>query len=141
MNDRFGACSAALVIVLAAMALGCGGSGQSSGRPDLDAIPEIERRGEAVKADLYQFRAKVRKRGVNAVKQDLPDLLPTFENYEKLKLGEHAETYKQIFEKLKALEGSLASSPSKDAVVKAVDEIVAIAEKLPGKADPNPIVE
>jgi hypothetical protein len=140
MNRRFAAWYAATFLLLAASGPGCG-SGQSSGRPDLDAIPEIERRGEAVKADLYAFRAKVKKRGVNAAKQDLPDLIPSFENYEKLKLGEHKETYKQILEKLKALEATLAGSPSKDAVVKAVDEIVAIAEKLPGKADPNPVVE
>jgi hypothetical protein len=130
----------ALASFLVSATLGCS-SGQSSGRPDLDAIPEIERRGEATKADIYMFRAKVKKRGVNAAKADLPDLIASLENYEKLKLGEHKETYKQILEKLKALEGVLSGSPTKDAVVKAVDEVVAVAEKLPGKADPNPVVE
>ena len=141
MNDRFAVWFVAFSLFLAALSSGCGGSGRNSGRPDLDAIPEIERRGEATKADLYVFRAKVKKRGINAVKQELPDMIATFEAYQKLKLGEHNETYKQILEKLQALEGTLAGSPSKDAVVKAVDEIVTIAEKLPGKADPNPVVE
>jgi len=126
--------------LLVACSLGCG-SGQSSGRPDLDAVPEIERRGEATKADIYQFRAKVKKRGVGAAKQDLPDLIASLEGYERLKLGEHKETYKQIFEKLKALEGDLAGSPTKESVTKAVDEIGALADKLPGTANANPTVE
>src|SRR5438034_89848 len=114
-------------------AAGCGSRRQASGRPDIDAIPEIELRGQADKATLYEFRAKVRKRGVSAAKAELPDLLSSFENYEKLKLGAHKETYKQIYEKLKALEGTLAGSPTKEAVVKAVDDIGALADKLPGK--------
>ena len=140
MNDRFASWFAAAVLGFAVMALACG-SGGSSGRPDLDAIPEVERRAEATKAEIYQFRARVRKGGVNAAKQDLPDLIASLENYEKLKLGEHKETYKQIFEKLKALEGTLGGSANKDAVVKAVDEIGTLADKLPGKANANPTVE
>ena len=101
----------------------------------------MERRGAATKADIYVFRANVRRRGISAAKQELPDLLSSVEGYEKLKLGEHKETYKQIVEKLKALEGLLAGSPSKDAVVKAVDEIGTIAAKLPGTANENPVVE
>ena len=119
---------------------GCG-SGQRSGRPDLDAIPEVELRGAATKASLYEFRAKVKKRGVAAAKQDLPDLLSTLEGYERLKLGEHKETYKQIVEKLKALESDLAGSPTKESVTKAVDEIGTLADKLPGTANANPTVE
>ena len=131
----------AFLLLVVPLAPGCGSRGQPSGRPDIDAIPEIERRGAATKADIYEFRAKVRKRGVAAAKQDLPDLLASLEGYERLKLGEHKETYKQIVEKLKALQGQLAGSPSKEAVVKAVDEIGALADKLPGKANENPTVE
>ena len=58
-----------------------------------------------------------------------------------MKLGAHKETYKQIYEKLKALEGTLAGSPTKEAVVKVVDDIGALADKLPGKANENPSVE
>ena len=133
-------CPLAISLFLALLASGCG-SGQKSGRPDIDAIPEIELRGQATKADLYEFRAKVRKRGVAAAKEDLPDLVATLEAYEKLPLGEHKETYKQIVEKMKALESTLGGSPTKEAVLKAVDEIVTIAEKLPGEADKNPVVE
>jgi hypothetical protein len=131
----------AFAIVALLCAWGCGPRRQASGRPDIDAIPEIELRGAADKATLYEFRAKVRKRGVSAAKQDLPDILPSFEAYEKYKLGEHKETYKQIAEKLKALQGLLAGSPTKEAVVKAVDEIGTLADKLPGKANENPAVE
>jgi len=121
---------------------GCFGSGRSSGRPDIDAIPEEELRGAATKSDIYQFRAKDRKRGVAAVKQDLPDLLGGLSSYEQLKVTQaYKDTMKQIVEKMTALQGTLGGSPSKDAVVKAVDEIVAIAEKLPGKADPNPVAD
>jgi len=127
--------------VIAPFAPGCGSRGQTSGRPDIDAIPELERRGAATKADIYHFRAVVRKRGVAGAKQELPDLLSSLEGYERLKLGEHKETYKQIVEKLKALQGELAGSPSKEAVVKSADEIGTLADKLPGQANPNPTVE
>jgi hypothetical protein len=129
------------ICVLLAAVAGCGSGGQPSGRPDIDAIPEIELRGSATKASIYEFRAKVKRRGVNAAKAEVPLLLESLEGYEKLKLGEHTATYQQIVEKLKALQGTLASSPSKDAVTKAADEIAALADKLPGKADPNPQVE
>ena len=67
-------------------------------------------------------------------------MLEGFEGYEQRKLGEHTATYKEIFDKLKALEGSLASA-NRDAVVKAADEIGTLADKLPGKANPNPEVD
>ena len=131
--------AAPFLMLCALVAPGCS-SGQPSGRPDIDAIPEVELRGSSTKASIYEFRAKVKKRGVNAAKQDLPDLIESLEGYEKLKLGEHKETYKQIVEKLKAFQGTLATA-TKDGAIKAVDEIGALADKLPGKADPNPQVE
>jgi len=127
-------------ILAAGLLTGCS-SGQKSGRPDIDAIPEVELRGASDKKELYEFRAKVKKRGVAAAKQDLPDLLASLENYEKFKLGEHKETYKQIVEKLKAMQADLAGSPSKESVTKYVDEIGALADKLPGTAPANPTVE
>jgi hypothetical protein len=127
-------------LALAALVvLGCS-KGQPSGRPDIDAIPEAELRGAAIKASVYEFQAKVRKRGVAAVKQELPEMIEVLTAYERLKLGEHQETYKQINEKLKALQASAASA-TKDAAVKAADEIGALADKLPGKAEKNPQVE
>ena len=130
----------ALPLLAAILLAGCG-RGQKSARPDIDAIPEVELRSAATKRAIYEFRAKVKKRGVAAAKQDLPDLLSSFEGYEKHNLGEHKETYKQIVEKLKALQGELAGSPTKEAVVKSVDEIGALADKLPGQANQNPVVE
>jgi hypothetical protein len=128
-------------LVLALISSGCGGGGQPSGRPDLDATPEADRRAAATKAELYVFCARVKKRGVNAAKQDLPDLLGSLEGYEKLKLGAHQETYKQIVEKLKALQTLIGGSPAKPALDAAVAELKALADKLPGNADPNPQVE
>ena len=130
-----------VVSMLTTILLTACGSGQKSGRPDIDAIPEVELKGAADKKDLYEFRAKVKKRGVSAAKQDLPDLLAGLEHYEKFKLGPHKETYKQIVEKLKALQADLAGSPTKESVTKAADEIGALADKLPGKANANPTVE
>lgn len=125
-------------LLITALLIGCG-SGQKSGRPDIDAIPEIELRGAATKNALYEFRAKVRKRGANAAKQDLPDLMENIQAHEKLKLGQHSATYKELAEKLKAVQAELGGS--KDAILKKVDEAVAVAEKLPGQANDNPVVE
>ncbi len=129
-----------LVALLITVTAGCG-SGQRSGRPDIDAIPEIELRGAATKNALYEFRAKVKKRGVNAAKQDLPDLLENIQAHEKLKLGAHNATYKELAEKLQALQAQLSSSANKDAVLKSIDEICTIGEKLPGEANKEPVVE
>jgi hypothetical protein len=74
--------SFAIRLFLVMLAAGCG-SGQKSGRPDIDAIPEEELRGAAVKNSLYEFRAKVKKRGVSVAKAELPDLLEGLESYEK----------------------------------------------------------
>jgi hypothetical protein len=128
---------AAAALVLAA---GCMGSQQSSGRPEVEGVSDAEHFGKASKVLLYDFRAKVRKHGVIAAKQELPQLLESFEGYERRKLGDSAATYKEIVEKLKALEGSLGSA-SREAAIKAADEVGALADKLPGTANPNPEVE
>jgi len=130
----------AVLILVALLTSGCGSS-RNSGRPDIDAIPEIEHRGGATKSAIYEFRAKVRKRGVAAAKQELPDLLENIEAHQKLKLGEHNATYKELADKLKALQGELGGSPSKDAVLKSIDDICTTAEKLPGQANKEPSVE
>jgi len=135
----FVSCGPAVALGIALFALGCG-SGQTSGRPDIDAIPDEDHFAKDVKGQLYEFRAKVRKRGVNGAKQELPQLLEGFEGYEKRRLGAHAATCKEIVDKLKALEGAVASA-NRDAVVKAVEEIGTLADKLPGTANPNPEVE
>lgn len=127
------------MVFIALAPLGCG-SGRRSGRPDIDAIPEIEHRGGATKSLLYEFRAKVKKRGVAAAKQDLPDLLEHVEAHEKLKLGPHNATYKEIADKLKALQAELGSG-TKESVSKSIDDICAVAAKLPGNATENPTVE
>ncbi len=128
----------ALVIGLALC--GCG-SGQQSGRPDLDAIPDEELHGSSTKGMLYEFRAKVRKRGVQAAKAEVPVLLESFADVEQQPVGGHLDTYRQIAAKLQELQTTLAGSPTKEAVVKAAEEIGTLADKLPGTADPNPQVE
>jgi hypothetical protein len=121
-------------------AVGCGGSSSSSGRPEVDSVSDEEHFGAASKALLYEFRAKVRKRGVEAAKQEVPQLLEAFEGHEKRNLGDSAAAYQEIVEKLTALQGTLGSA-NRDAVIKAADEIGALADKLPGKANANPEVE
>ena len=134
-------CPFVAFFVFALVFVGCG-SGQKSGRPDIDAIPEEELRGAATKTSLYEFRAKVKKRGVSAAKADLPDLLESLQSYEKLKVGKaYKDTMKQIVEKLQALQGELGGSATKESVTKAADEIGALADKLPGTANQNPNVE
>jgi hypothetical protein len=125
---------------MAITSIGCSGSKQSSGRPEVESVSDEEHFGASSKALLYEFRAKARKRGVAAAKQELPQLLESFDGYEKRKLGQSAATYKEIVEKLNALQGTLGSA-NRDTVVKAADEIGALADKLPGKANPNPEVE
>ena len=128
------------LLLIGSVLVGCG-SGRQSGRPDIDAIPEIEHRGGATKNAIYAFRAKVKKHGVAAAKQDLPDLLENIEAHQKLKLGQHNATYKELAEKLKALQGELGGSLSKEALIKKLDEICTVAEKLPGQANKEPTVE
>ena len=136
VSIRFG------LILIALAVLGCGSGRQPSGRPDIDAIPEEELRGSGTKADIYQFRARVRKRGVAAAKQELPELLETLSSYERLKVGkEYKNTMKQIVDRLTALQTELNGSPTKESVVKAAEEVGTLADKLPGKADANPQVE
>jgi len=132
---------ARIFLATSAIALCLAGCGQRSGRPDLDAIPAEELHGASTKGLLYEFRAKVRKYGVTAAKKELPTVLEAFADYEQQPIGSHKDTYRQIAEKLKALETTLAGSPTKDAAIQAADEIGALADKLPGKANPNPQVE
>ena len=128
-----------LAILLLATCIGCGG-GQKSGRPDIDAMSKDDIQGSADKAQIYELRAKIKKRGPAAVKQDLPDLIETLSAYEKRPVSaQYKETMKQIVEKLKGLESQLGGS--KDTALKSVDEIAALADKLPGKAEQNPTVE
>lgn len=117
--------------------VGCGGDDPMAARPDIAAISMEEHYGASVKSMIYEFRAKVRKRGATAVNQELPLLLENLEGYEQQPLGDHAATYKEIVEKLKAMSGAT----SKDAAVKAANEVGTLADKLPGKANDNPVVE
>jgi hypothetical protein len=125
--------------VLSAVLTGCD-SDSADARPDIAAVSDADHFAKALKVSLYEFRAKVRKHGVTAAQQEVPALLEGLEGYEKRELGAHAATVKEIADKLKALEGSLGSA-NRDAAVKAADEIGALADKLPGTADPNPEVE
>jgi len=71
----------------------------------------------------------------------LPEILETIEAHDKLKLGPHNATYKEIASKLKALQGELSGSATKESVAKSLDDICAVAAKLPGTANENPTVE
>jgi len=128
-----------LVAAIVAATIGCGAS-NSSGRSEVEGVADDVHFGSASKATLYEFRAKVKKRGAAAAKAELPQVLESFEGYEKRSLGEHTATYKEIYDKLKAMESSLGSA-NRDAAIKAAEEIGALADKLPGTADADPEVE
>ena len=129
-------CSA--ILVLALFAAGCS---EDVARPDIAAQPKEDLYGAAIKMQLYEFRAKVRKRGAAAAKQELPALLENLQGFEKQPLGTHKETYQQIMDKLKALQTAVAGSATKDSAITAANEIGTLADKLPGKANENPVVE
>jgi hypothetical protein len=128
-----------LAILLSTLPAGCGSGGQKSGRPDIDAMPKEDLIGAGIKAPLYEVRARAKKRGPAAVKQELTDLIEILEATEKRKdVGQpFKDTCKQIVEKLKSLQGAA----NKEAGNKTADEIGALADKLPGKADQNPTVD
>jgi len=93
-----------------------------------------------MKALLYEFRAVVRRHGAAGARRDLPIVLENFEGYEEAPVGEHLDTYRQIVEKLEAMQSTIASA-SDDDVKAAVEEIGTLADSLPGEADPEPSVE
>ena len=119
---------------------GCGSNGPPA-REDVLAMPREELYGASMKSLVYEFRAKVRKRGIPAAKEGLPGLLENFNGYEEQAVGTHLETYRQIADKLKTLQTTLEGSPSREAVTDQVDEIGSLADQLPGDANQNPPVE
>lgn len=125
-------------MLLALFASGCS---NDVARPDIAAQPKEDLFGAAIKSQLYEFRAKVRKRGAAAAKQELPGLLENLQGFEKQPLGTHKETYQQIMDKLKSLQTTVAGAAKNDAVIAAANEIGTLADKLPGKANDNPVVE
>jgi hypothetical protein len=139
MCCRFRALVGWIAIALTMLA-GCNTGQQSSGRPEVEGVSDAEHFGNSMKQLLYEFRAKVRKRGAEAAKAELPQVLESFEGLEKRKLGDDMATYQQIVEKLKAMEGPAASG-DRNAVVAAAEEIGTLADKLQGKANPEPEVE
>jgi hypothetical protein len=135
---RVGGLAVSLAVTLAFA--GCG-SDEPPARQDILDTPKEELYGASTKSVLYEFRAKVRKRGAAAAKLALPEVLENFEGYEQLPLGEHLKTYEELAGKLKALETTLSGSPTDEQVREDVDAIADLAAKLPGKAEENPEVE
>jgi hypothetical protein len=119
---------------------GCG-SGAPSGREDIAKIPPEEHYGSSVKNLLYEFRAKVRKRGVPAAKKEIPIVLENIQGYEQQPLGQNLETMKKIEQLLKDTEKKLSGSITKEEVVDVANTVADLASKLPGKANENPRVE
>jgi hypothetical protein len=135
--------SALMLVFALPIATGLPGCGSDAppARPEILNAPAEDLHGAAQKAILYEFRAKIRKHGVAGARQELPNMLESFESYEAAPVGNHGDTYKQIYEKLQALETTLAGSPTDEQVKQAAEEIGTLADKLPGKADENPQVE
>jgi hypothetical protein len=119
---------------------GCGSS-SGSVRDDIAKIPPEEHYGASVKNLLYEFRAKVRKRGVAAAKKEIPMVLENIQGYEQQPLGQNLETMKKIESILKDTQKRLAGSMTKEEVVDAANTVADLGSKLPGKANENPRVE
>ena len=128
------------ILLIALSALGCG-SGGPPAREDVLAIPAEEHYGRTVKDMVYVLCAKMERRGVKGAQEALPEVLENFQGYENRALGSHGDTYRQIDTKLKELDASLKGSPTDAAMKQVVEELRALADKLPGKADANPKVE
>jgi hypothetical protein len=139
-DTGFRLASLGIAAVLACGSIGCG-SGGPPAREDVLAIPAEEHYGGGVKSTLYELCAKMEKRGVKGAQDALPQVLENMQGYENQALGDHAETYRQIDNKLAELDNSLKSSPSVATIKQAVEELRALADKLPGKAEPHPVVE
>lgn len=127
-------------LLLTLILLGCGSEGPPA-RPDIAEAPEEELHGASAKAVLYEFRAKVRKHGAKGAREELPIVLENFEAYPQIAGAEQKEIYQEIWDKLKSMEATIAGSTSNDEVVKQAEEIGTLADKLPGKADEDPVVE
>ena len=79
----------------------------------------------------HRFLA-ARKEGAKSAKSELSAALERIDGYEEKHLGEHFATYQQLVEKMTALKGRMAKSIPPAELKAAVDEIAALAEKLPG---------
>ena len=119
---------------------GCG-SGTPAVREDIAKLSPEELYGASVKSLLFEFRAKVRKRGVAAAKKEVPLVLENLQGYEQQPLGEHLETLKKIESTLKDLEQRAGGKMTKEEAVSSADMVGELAAKLPGKANENPRVE
>jgi hypothetical protein len=126
--------------LLAAFCAGCG-SGGPPAREDVLAIPDEEHYSVSTKNMIYEFCAKVRKRGVKGAQQGLPEVLENMEGYDKQPLGKHADVYRQIDNKLQEIKSLLDGTPNVQALRQAVEELDEITDQLPGKAVENPAVE
>ncbi len=119
---------ASLALVLGLCAVGCGS------KTDM-TLSSPETYCTAIKAAVYECCATVRTRGAKTAPSDVADAIERLEGYDEKHLGEHFGTYQKIYEKLTSLKKQLASSPSNADLKQAVDEIIALADKLPGQAD------
>lgn len=130
-----------LAVVLTSLcAWGCG-SGAPPAREDILAIPAEDHFGGSTKGMLYELCAKIEKHGVKGAQQALPEMIENMQGYEKQAIGTHGETYQQIDNKLAELDNLVKGSPSNAALKQEVEELRALANKLPGKADEHPKVE
>lgn len=71
--------------------------------------------------------------GLGGLKSSLVGTLENLENYEEQPVGEHKETYKQIYNGLKELKTLADSSGSRAKINQKLKELMALAEKLPAK--------
>lgn len=113
---------------------GCGGE---KPRDDFEQeSPEIQY-GKSAKMTLVGLRENLLSEGIPGLKSSLVGAVESFENYETEPVGELKDVYKQIFEGLKELQGSVGTLPRDQALVK-INALIELSKKLPGDISASP---
>jgi hypothetical protein len=107
-----------------------GGSGCSGSAADRDAKdPAVYAR--AIKKDVADFVQAAKKRP-KTVKEQAAIFLEKLEAHASHPVGDHKAIYEQLTQKCKELVAAAKSSPGSAEVTKKLNEMAALADKLPG---------
>ena len=118
-----------LICLPVAAFAGCGDGG---GDPTVQAPPEPPEQQFAagVKSEVYELNTALKEEGAEGV--DVDGLVESLEEYEDEAVGEHEATYKSLLEGAQALQKLVNDSGSAADIQKKIDELIALADKLPG---------
>lgn len=121
--------------------IGCGGGGPgtgASGSPGAVAsAPEVNY-AQAIRGSIRQVEDGLKEGGLPVAKGNTESLLEALEGYESNSAAApHKATYDQIVNTAKELKGMFDSSASKADIEKKINELTALADKLPSGAPPG----